>query len=91
MAGRGGIARDTLVTMPTTQRPAETRPVPTKPIQVKGMTDDLIRRFKVAAAEEGTSYAGLIEQWLDARDRAAERQRARQAHPLHRPRQEATA
>ena len=77
--------------MSTSSAPAPSRPVPTKPIQVKGMTDELIRRFKVAAAEEGTSYAGLIEQWLDARDRAAERARARQAHPLHRPRQEASA
>lgn len=60
-------------------------------LQIKGASPELKRRFKVAAAEEGTTYAGLIEQWLDARDRAAERARARQAHPLHRPRQEATA
>lgn len=54
-------------------------------LQVKGASPELKRRFKVAAAEEGVTYAQLIERWLDARDRAAERARARQAHPLHRP------
>lgn len=43
-------------------------------------------RFKVACAEEGNlSYAAMIVQWLDERDRRKERARSRQAHPFHRP------
>ncbi|QWY84408.1 ribbon-helix-helix DNA binding domain protein [Mycobacterium phage Knocker] len=52
------------------------------PVKVR---PDLRQRFKVAAAEEGTTYAGLIERWLDERDRRIAAQRRAQAHPLHRP------
>jgi hypothetical protein len=49
------------------------------------VTADLRRRFKVAAAEEGMTYAQLIGMFLDQRDARLERQRRTQAHPLHRP------
>ena len=49
------------------------------------MSVDLRQRFKVAAAEEGTTYAGLIEQWLNERDRKVVNARRQQAHPLHIP------
>lgn len=49
------------------------------------MTPEQRQRFKIACAEEGLSYAGLVLQMLDERDRRKERARQRQAHPLHRP------
>jgi hypothetical protein len=58
---------------------------PTKIMNVKGLTPVLYHRFRIAAAEEGLSYAGLIQMLLDARDARIKRQRAAQASPLHRP------
>ncbi|AXH48050.1 hypothetical protein SEA_MORTY007_67 [Mycobacterium phage Morty007] len=39
-------------------------------------------RFKVAAAEDGLSYADLISSLLDLRDDRNRRRRAAMAHPL---------
>ena len=55
------------------------------------MTDDERRRFKVACAEEGLSYAGLVIALLNERDKRLERQRRAQAHPFHRPSTPASA
>jgi hypothetical protein len=49
------------------------------------MTADQRQRFKVACAEEGLSYAGLVLKLLDERDAKLARRRAAQAHPFHRP------
>lgn len=50
------------------------------------LTPDQRRRLRVAAAEEDTSYAGLIMALLDERDAKIARIRAAQPSPLHRPR-----
>lgn len=47
------------------------------------LTADQRQRFKVACAEEATTYAGLIMQMLDERDKKLNRQRAAQVSPLH--------
>ncbi len=52
------------------------------------MAPELRHRLKVAAAEEGTTYAGLFQMFLDQRDAKLRRQRAAQVHPLHQPRDE---
>lgn len=54
-------------------------------LHVKGVSEQLHRRIRVAAAEEGVAYHGLIELLLDQRDARIRRQRAQQASPLHRP------
>ncbi|QGJ87727.1 ribbon-helix-helix DNA binding domain protein [Mycobacterium phage Kloppinator] len=46
------------------------------------------QRMKIACAEEGLTYAGLIEKFLDERDEKIRRQRAAQRSPLHRPKAE---
>lgn len=61
------------------------RVVPTKLIPIKG-TPELHKRLRIAAAEEGVSYAELLTRWLDRRDANIKRQRAAQPSPLHRPR-----
>ncbi|AYP70052.1 hypothetical protein I5G62_gp66 [Mycobacterium phage CRB2] len=76
MANPSRPARGTVV-IGSTATPTVLLPVKVPP--------DLRQRFKVAAAEEGTTYAGLIELWLDERDRKRQRAAARQAHPLHQP------
>lgn len=43
------------------------------------------RRIKMAALEEGLSYAEMVIALLDERDARLERSRRQQAHPLHRP------
>ena len=58
---------------------------PSKLIPIKGSTE-LHRRLRIAAAEEGVSYAELLTRWLDRRDANIKRQRAAQPSPLHRPR-----
>lgn len=65
----------------------DTRPhgalvVPT--LGVKNVTPDLRKRFKAAAAQEGMTYAEMIEFWLDERDKRLENQRRQQNHPLAR-------
>ena len=52
------------------------------PVKVR---PDLRQRFKVRAAQEGLTYAQMIERWLDADDAKLARQRRQQVHPLHRP------
>lgn len=52
------------------------------PIKIR---PDLRQRFKVKAAQQGMTYAQLLEQWMDQDDARLERQRRAQAHPLHRP------
>lgn len=54
-------------------------------LHVKGVTPELHRRVRLAAAEEAVSYAKLIDMLLDQRDARQRRQRAAQASPLHRP------
>lgn len=76
MATRGATRRH-----PSNQSAAE----PTKLIPVKG-TPTLQRRLKIAAAEDGKTYAQLITEWLDTRDQNIRRRRAAQPSPLHRPR-----
>lgn len=70
--------------MPASAR--RTYPVSTKLIPVKG-TPELQRRIKVAAAEDGVTYAELIDTLLDERERRNERRRKQMVSPLHRPRQ----
>jgi len=48
-------------------------------------SDDLRRRLKVAAAEDGHTYATMIWALLDMRDDRRARQRRAQPSPLHRP------
>ncbi|AAQ12144.1 hypothetical protein AU098_gp067 [Mycobacterium phage Apizium] len=49
---------------------------------------DVRQRLKIAAAEDGLTYAQLLVSLLDLRDDRHRRQRAAQASPLHRPRAE---
>lgn len=58
--------------------------VPIKLIPVKGSAH-LHRRLKIAAAEDGMTYAELISHWLDERDARNRQLRQTQAHPFHRP------
>lgn len=49
------------------------------------MTSDLRRRFRMVTAAEDTTYAGMIEVWVNDYHARIERQRRAQAHPLHQP------
>jgi len=60
------------------------RGLPKVMVPVK-MTLEQRTRFKVACAEEGVSYADLVDKLLDEREAKRQRQQRQQAHPLHRP------
>ncbi|AEJ92827.1 hypothetical protein SEA_OSMAXIMUS_68 [Pegunavirus osmaximus] len=85
-------ARYILVNMVTPNRPSrrfqqtpDPNPLVVMPIKCRA---DLRQRLKIAAAEDGLTYAQLLVSLLDLRDDRHRRQRAAQASPLHRPRAE---
>jgi hypothetical protein len=49
------------------------------------MTPDQRKRFKVMCADEGLSYADMIDQWMTRHEAKMTRERRAQAHPLHQP------
>lgn len=53
-------------------------------VPIKGSAD-LRRRLKIAAAEDGLTYAEMLWALLDIRDDRRARQRRMQPSPLHRP------
>lgn len=59
-----------------------TRPRTTCQFSIR-TTPDLLRRFRIACAEEGMTYDELLRYLLGLRAERLERQRRAMAHPLH--------
>ncbi|AZF93870.1 ribbon-helix-helix DNA binding domain protein [Mycobacterium phage Neos5] len=62
--------------------PKKTPATRESPVFIRMASPEDRTRFKVAAAEDGLSYADLISSLLDLRDDRNRRRRAAMAHPL---------